>query len=371
MHQEPSSRRLRPRRDPRYRSARSNKRFHEYDLLQWMHTCPSFWVKQVSAHKSNVGDHKSQCELLPPQLQSESQEQSVLAVEDPVQEVACREMVDASVQCCLDDLPEPIARLPAFQKLAEDKIMRQFWRDPQQSYSVDKHFTYFEEVETVCAWVGQLPDEEVSKLARLFLTSSWLGGRYIKGAGCYAGSRQTGASRSVSRHVTEACMLAKALPIFRCTLLFSIRDVLQKISSEQKAVATCDFIMRLIEAGALPGGLQSDMLTLVAQWPACILVILPSCHDEQESDEPLQRTQTVRASIPSLVSPHTDLSQGKLQPLPRTQSEPTASASCVQKSDLFRTQSEPTPGSKSCSQTSLRPHEPHVRFARALVTVIE
>jgi len=243
--------------------------------------------------------------------------------------------------------------------------MRQFWQDPQQSYSVDTHFTCFEEVETRCVWVGHLPDEEVSRLAWTFLTFSWLADGYNNG-------RRTSASRSVNRHVTEACMLAQALPIFRRTLLSSIQQVLQNVSSEKKAVAACDFIMQLIEAGTLPGALQSEMLTLVAQWPACMLVILPSCHGEQECDEPLDRTQTVRAQMPDSVSPHTgDLTQGKLQPLFRTQSEPTASASCVRKSDLFRTQSEPTPGSKSCSQTSLRPHAPHVRFARTLVNVIE
>lgn len=222
-------------------------------------------------------------------------------------------------------------------------------------------------------WVGQLPDEEVSRLALLFLTSSWLAGRYIHAAKPgWAGRLQTRASRSVDRFVTQACELAEALPVFRHTLLSSIREVLQSITEEKKAVAACDFIMQLIEVGALPGALQAEMLTLVAQWPACMWVILPSHPGEQEYDEPLQRTQTVQAGMPESVHPRTnDLFQKQSQPLFRTQSEPTASSSCAPKSDLFRTQSEPTPGSKSCAQTSLRPHEPHVRFARTLAVVVE
>lgn len=345
-----------------------------------MQTCPSFWVKQVSAHQSHLDRHNIQCKLLLPQLQAEeSEEQSVLAVAQPARAAARPEMVDACVQCCLDDMPEPIYRLPAFQKSAEKKIMREFWQDPQQSYSVDKHFTCFEDVETVCMWVGQLPDEEVSRLALLFLTSSWLARKAGKpGWDIHAakpgwdGRLQTRASRSVNRFVTQACLLAEALPVFRHTLLSSIREVLRSITDEKKAVADCDFMMQLIEAGALPGALQAEMLTLVAQWPACMWVILPSHHGEQEIDEPLQRTQTVKAGMPSSVHTHTGHPfQKQLQPLFRTRSEPPASTSCAPKSDLFRTQSEPTPGSKSCARTSLRPHAPHVRFASTLAVVVE
>lgn len=391
VHQAPMTRRIKSRRDPRYCSARTSTRFREHEFSQWMRSCPSYWVKQLSTRQRKFGHCDSMCGkatlaiatvfAVLPQLQPLPPGESELAMghmEHPVEAVAHREVVDAAVQCNLDDMPEPISRISALQRSAEGKIMTEFWRDPQQSYSVDKHFICFEDVETVCIWAGQLPDEEVSKLAGRFFGREELCGQPPKKV--HKALRNPAVS---NRHVTEACMLAEALPIFRRTLLLSSREVLRNVSSEKAAVATCYFIVQLIQARVLPGALRAEMMPLIFIWPSCMRVILPAFNSSRECDQPLQRTRTVRARMPEGVpaSPYADdLFRTQPKPtrtvcarsddLPRTQSEPTRT-SCACKEGLFRTQSDPGSKSYSTVKTSLRPHGPHVRFAKELVVRVE
>jgi hypothetical protein len=245
--------------------------------------------------------------------------------------------------------------------------MKEFWQDPQDFYDVDKHFTCFEDAETLCMWVGQLPDEEISRLAGRFFGCKELGGQSLKKCG-----------KVSNRHVTEACMLAEVLPVFRRTLLFSSQEALQSLSSEKAAVAACDFIMQLIRARVLPGALVAEMLTVVAVWPACVLIVAPSLHSRQECDAPLQRTQTVQARMPEgtpspIQSQDFFRTQSKLtrsDGLFRTQSEPTRT-SCARAEGLFRTQTDPGSKSYTTAKTSLRPHESHVQFAKEVVVRVE
>lgn len=369
MHRDLATRRGPTRRDPWHVSSRLNRRFHEREFSQWKKSCPSDFVKQLSMRQRNQALIQS---MLLGQLAS--------AVGHLVEAEQCPEVADMGVQCNLDDMLEPMYPLPLYQRKAKDKIMRVHWQDPQESYVVDGHFQRFEDAETLCMWVGQLPDDEISRLAGRFCGCKELGGQPLKRPLSTGPLRMRGkeCGRVSNRHVAEACMLAEVLPVFRRTLLFSIRDCLQSLKSEKAAVAACDFIMQLIQAQVLPGALVAEMLTVVAVWPACIRVGLPSFFSEQEcdQDQPFQRTQTVRAAMPEAEGTpssihNQDLFQTQSE-LPRTQSEPTPVCERIEDlPPLIRSQSDPGCKSYSTANTSLRPHEPHVRFAKEVVLRVE
>lgn len=306
--------------------------------------------------------------------------QIVSSIGHPVEAEPRREVADMGVQCDLDDMLEPMYKMSLHQRSAKKKIMIAYWQDPQESYVVDEHFERFEDAETLCRWVGQLPDDEISRLAGRFFGCNQLGGQPMRRSLITGPLRMRGkvCGRVSDRHVTEACMLAEVLPAFRRTLLFSIRDGLQSLTSEKAAVAACDFIMQLIQARVLPGALVAEMLTVVAVWPACIWVVSPSFPSGQECGQPLERTQTVRARMPEAESTPSSIhsqdlfrTQSKLSPLPRTQSEPTPLCACTECLPLVRAQSDPGCKSYSTANTSLRPHEPHVRFAKEVVLRVE
>jgi len=232
---------------------------------------------------------------------------------------------------------EPMFRSGIAQRLGEHRTAL-FWQDRQHMYSVDTHFTCFEDVETVCMWVEQLPDDEVSRLAGQPLR--WLGDHY----GC----------KVSSRHVSQARMLAMRIPTFRLALLSSSRAFLRNLDSKEAAVAACNFAMQLVRAQVLPGTFRADLLIHVAAiWPNCMRIILPHAS--------VQRRGRARARTRARVQ-----AQARAPGPARTQTAPAvlplrAPPAFRRAEGLFRTQSEP--GRMSCAHTSLRPQAPHVRIS--------
>merc|ERR1719223_337445 len=172
---------------------------------------------------------------------------------------------DASTQCCVEDMIQPMARIPSFQQRCAERIRQGvFCQDLEVSYSAAEHFSMVESPSTFCLWSCRLSQDQVEVLAGRFLGVE-IAGIVPKHCSPFSLRRVGG------RHVTEAAMLARMHPRFRQALLRSAHQLLEvgikarpfggssilTLAFLDKgwsaaAATALDFALRLTRAGALP-----------------------------------------------------------------------------------------------------------------------
>merc|ERR1719223_907536 len=172
---------------------------------------------------------------------------------------------DASTQCFVEDMIQPMARIPSFQQRCAERIRQGvFCPGFEVFYSEVEHFSMFESPSAFCLWSCQLSQDQVEVLAGRFLG--------VEIAGIVPKHRSPFSLRRVGdRHVTEAAMLARMHPRFRQAMLRSAHQLLEvgikarpfggssilTLAFLDKgwsaaAATALDFALRLTRAGALP-----------------------------------------------------------------------------------------------------------------------
>jgi hypothetical protein len=248
---------------------------------------------------------------------------------------------EIAVQCCPEDMLEPLARSAFGMKRF---IQRLEMGSPTVSwcvapYQVDSHFSRFEEPDVVVRLAGALQGAELLHLADLFLGSG-IGGVPVK-RHPYHPRR-----RVADRHVVEATLLCEKMPGFRVALMSSSARLLMGGVQERKApldgrslvtmakedndmwgilaVTALDFAARLMAAGALPTAFAAELLrhcgevgmtTAELSKGMLTIVMLATASGQSTSKVPYESEQPVRTqSAPAPSRPHDG------QPLARTRS---------------------------------------------------
>jgi len=219
---------------------------------------------------------------------------------------------DASTQCCIEDMIQPMARIPSFQQRCADRIRHGvFCQDLEVSYSEAEHFSMFESPSTFCLWSCRLSHDEVEILAGRFLG--------VEIAGIVPKHRSPMSSRRVGdRHVTEAAMLARMHPRFRQALLRSAHQLLEvgikarpfggssilTLAFFDKgwsaaAATALDFALRLTRAGALPSAFLPEVVGRSCAFYVPTLGVIASASLRGERQPPLNegRLQIQRRSL--------------------------------------------------------------------------
>mmetsp|Transcript_12375 Transcript_12375/g.19665 ORF Transcript_12375/g.19665 Transcript_12375/m.19665 type:complete len:563 (+) Transcript_12375:52-1740(+) len=182
-------------------------------------------------------------------------------------------MVDASSQCDLEDEELGMSRL----KIG---LFRKAMKSTFESlcsgtcYSVETHFSMFEEPLQMARYAERLSDEELKGLADRFF------GRFI--AGVKITSLEGRPSRMVAKkHAMEAALIASTSPVFQQSLLLSAKDSLLggrssgllQLAHElpttwgKLAHTALHWAGQLVKAGALPRAFAAECLRALSELP--------------------------------------------------------------------------------------------------------